>query len=324
MPTFLARKYRRGRPGPTERGIGVCILLLLVVIVAAFITTSGMIARESDEKSVARVQTRFVGLGDGTIQPPAKIEVYTDNLYEKINGKEGAYRAFHVVELKFGRYLDTAAGDEYDVYVYDMALPVNAFGIYMVERNRSARVLQVGRGGYLSGTSVFFWKGKYYVNVLGSADSGEAITGNSKKIAKAIADTITDDGGQFWADTLLPAENRLPHSFSYQATNALAYDFLSQMFIADYAIGGESFQMFIIKTASDGAARVLLDKYAQEAVKYDKILSRTKEKGGEMLLADSMGVYSAIFCKGVYFGGVTECENKDLAAKKAADFRDSL
>ena len=37
-----------------------------------------------------------------------------------------------------------------------------------------------------------------------------------------------------------------------------------------------------------------------------------------------MGVFGAAFCKGIYFGGVAECEDRPLAEQKAAAFRDGL
>ncbi|UCD29122.1 MAG: hypothetical protein JSV03_01160, partial [Planctomycetota bacterium] len=205
MPTFFARKYMRDKPGPTEQVVGVFILILLVLLVGTFLFTSGLFAgKVVDGPVAAKVESRFVALDDSDIAVPAKIEVYTDNLYEKIDGKEGVYRAFHVVELRFGRYRDTAAKQDFDVYVYDMAVPANAFGIYMAERSLTADVFPIGREGYISGTSIFFWKDKYYVYVLGSVDDDQAVLEKSTKIARAIADTISDEGEPFWAVSLLP------------------------------------------------------------------------------------------------------------------------
>ena len=82
---------------------------------AATLTTAPSVATEGDEQSVPVVpseppaaavagRARFVDLGDANILPPVKTERYTDNLYEKIDGREGQFRAFHFVELLFERF----------------------------------------------------------------------------------------------------------------------------------------------------------------------------------------------------------------------------
>lgn len=329
MPTFFARKYMRAKPGPMERVVGWGVLLLLALLVGTFFYTSGLLVEKPTGESAGgpaahAMRTRLVDVVGGDIKTPANIEIYTDNLYEKIDGKEGMFRAYYVVELQFGRYLDTRTKQEYDVYVFDMAEPVNAFGIYMAERSKTADVFEIGRDGYKSDTSIFYWKDKFYVNVQGPVEGGAADFETSKKIATAIADSITDTGAPFWAETTLPAKDRIPHSFNYEATSGLGYDFLKQLFRADYSAGKQSYRLFIHKAESSPAAQAIFEQYAQASAKYDKVLSREKSPGGETLVADSLGIFNVAFCKDIYFGGVTECENKELAIKQATAFRDAL
>jgi hypothetical protein len=325
MPTFFGRQYMRANPGPVERVVGVCLLLLLGLLVGTFFHTSGLLGgKPIAEPAADAVQKRLVDVGDSDIKAPGDIEIYADNLYEKINGKEGMFRAYHVVDLQFGRYLDTRTGREYDVYVYDMAAPANAFGIYMSERSRSAEVFKVGRDGYRSGTSIFFWKDKFYVNVQGPVDGDGSDFETSRKIATAISDSITDSGEAFWAEAVLPVRERVPHSVSYEATSGLGYDFLKRLFKADYSTGDQPYRLFIHKADSVKGARLLFEQFAEASAKYDKILSRDKSEGGEILVADSLGIFNVAFCKGIYFGGVTECEDKELAIKQAVAFCDGL
>ena len=269
-------------------------------------------------------QARFADLGDPSVTVPTKIERYTDNLYEKIDGREGQYRSFGVVDLRFGQYLDTRGQQTFDTYLYDMAEPVNAMGIYMVERSPDVKLIQLGREGYASGASAYFWKGKYYVNVLGPAEGDANAAKTALRIAQAIADSIADDGQPVWADRLLPAQDRLPDSLSYAATSALGYDFLERLFKANYKTGETTYQAFLIKTDNPAKAAELFKKLAEATAKYDKVVARQPSPGGETFTGQSLDVYSVCFHKGVYLGGIIECGDQPLAEKKAAQLRDGL
>lgn len=340
----------RGKPGPRERILGVLVLLLLALVVGVFLLTGGLFADTVNRISILRAAKDLIGISErplflasaedaapaalagqahfadagGGLQTPGKIERYTDNLYEKINGKESMFRAYLFVELRFARYLDAGRQDSYDVYIFDMGQTVNALGIYMAERSREAEVLEIGREGYASGTNVYFYKSKYYVNVLGPVDGGPPVAENSKRIAAAIADTITDAGEPFWAEAALPVEDRVPHSFSYVATSALGYDFLAKMFRADYRTGGTGYQMYLIKADTARQATELFNKFAEATTRYDKVISRETDETGQMIVSESLGVYGAAFHAGTFLAGVVECEDQALAADRAAALRERL
>ena len=55
-----------------------------------------------------------------------------------------------------------------DVYLYDMGQPAQAFGVFSVERTEGLPAVPLGREGYRAEASYFFWKGRYYVQVLAS------------------------------------------------------------------------------------------------------------------------------------------------------------
>ena len=269
-------------------------------------------------------RARFVDPGDPAITVPTKIERYTDNLYEKIDGREGQYRSFNFVELRFAQYLDTRGQQTFDTYLYDMAEPVNAMGIYMVERSPDAKLIQLGREGYASGTSAYFWKGKYYVNVLGPAEGDANAAKIALQIAQAIAESIADDGRPLWADKLLPTLDRLPDSLSYAATSALGYDFLERLFKANYKTGETTYQAFLVKADNPAKAAELFKKLAEATAKYDKVVAQQASPGGETFTGQSLDVFSVCFHKGIYLGGIIECEDRALAERKAAELRDGL
>jgi hypothetical protein len=271
---------------------------------AAAPTASGASASKT---AVTPGQVRFAEVNG--LDAPTKIERYTDNLYEKIDGREPMFRSFGFVELRFGQYLDTRNKQAYDVYLYDMAEPNNAMGVYGKERSNAQASAGVGRDSYLSGASVYFWKGKYYVNVLGPAEASETAVGTAKKIAAAIDKTIADTSSTFWAEDVLPKEERVADSFKYIASGALSYDFLKRVYQAEYKSGEKGYKLFVKKAADAKAAHDLFMQLADASKKYgDEIEQRVDTPGGELLVSKSVDVYMVVVAKGVFVGGVTDCD----------------
>ncbi len=260
---------------------------------------------------------QFAAVTGGQILSPTKIDRFTDNLYEKIDGKEGMFRAFNFVELRFGQYTNTRTQQAHDVYIYDMGEPVNAFGIYMGERSPKAEAWPLGRDGYVSGTSAYFCKDKYYVNVLGPPEANADSLEVSRAIAIAIAGTIPDGDEPFWVEEYLPAEGRVPNTLKYEATSGLGYEFLERIFTVRYKAGEKEYQVFLVRTDDPAGARALFDKFVEATAKYDKVLSKTSDAAGQQMVGDSMGVFCVAFTKGRFFGGVNECEDQALAARQA-------
>jgi hypothetical protein len=273
--------------------------------------------QEQEKVAIKPGRARFARIKGDHILKPEKIERYAENLYEKIDGKEGMFRAFNVVDLRFGQYRDTEDKQSYDVYIYDMGKSVNAMGIYMKERNPRVADSGIGRESYRSGASVYFWKGQYYVNVLGPAGGGDQAHKVARNIAQAIADTIADKGEPFWAEKWLPKEDRVEHSFRYVATSGLGYDFLREIFMASYETDGTPYEMFLHKAATMQQAGELFDQFVKATGEYDKVLKQKSDDTGAYMTADSMGYYTVAFTKGRYFGGVCECEDLELAEQKA-------
>jgi hypothetical protein len=267
---------------------------------------------------------RFVDVAG--LDSPAEVERYTDDLYEKINGREPQFRAYYFVELRFGRYLDVAKKETYDAYIFDMAEPANAFGIYAKERSDAAASVDLGRDGYQSGTATFFCKGKYYVYVLGPADGGDAAAAKSKRVAEAIAGTIAGEDEPFWVESILPVEDRVANSLSYDATSALSYKFLEEIFLAKYRTNDESYDMFLTRAQDSSKIEAMFGQLADqlEESRYDEVVSHKEIDGGEMLVCDSLGYFLVAFRTGVYMGGVIECEDQELAERQAEMLRKRL
>jgi len=253
---------------------------------------------------------------------PDNTRVFTaTNLWEKINGRADIYLTYNVATLTFGTY----RGDKdmaLDVYWYDMTEVDNAFGIYQAEYGGYAEPAPVGREGYRSGSSVFFWIGAHYVRLESPEESTE-LTEAALAVASAIAATVPDNGQPLWADALLPQQDRLPDSFEYQAESAFGLDFLSATFAADYESDAQRYKLFIHRAPDADSAAKTLAAYVQFFDDYGKVLQR----GGDadsVLVGESGGVIDAVFATGRYLGGVSGTTNAQQARRRAVAFRSLL
>jgi len=244
-----------------------------------------------------------------------------DNLYEKIDGRAALYLSYGFVELLFATY---AAGETtLDVYVYNMAEPANAFGIYKAEESPSAESIELGRAGYASESGVFFWKGNYYVNVLVSEPADEAQQA-AMKLAAAIADRLSDSGEPLWAERLLPQADRVPGSFEYYRRDAFGLDFLRDVYAAEYERNGKRFTLFVMKAASQAAAEQAFQEYRKFAAKYGKILSSPEAGAAGMLVVDSAGAYDLVFVEGNLVAGATAAEDLSIVKDAVTKWRKEL
>jgi hypothetical protein len=251
---------------------------------------------------------------------PAEVRRFNaDTLYEKIDGKAQLYLSYNFVELVFATY---AAGEaSLDVYVYDMGQADNAFGIYKAEEGEGAETVEVGRNGYTSGASVFFWKGKHYVNVLaGGEEGGHGAEGGSPevrqaavKLAVAIAERLQDAGQSLWAEQILPQADRVAGSFEFRKSDAFGLDFLNDVFSAQYKVGQKELTLFITRHESPEQAGDVLEKYEAFATRYGKVLGKRDVAGATVMTLQSSGTYDVVFAKGIYCGGVTAAEDREAA-----------
>ena len=84
------------------------------------------------------------------IKPMSPTEFYTaDTLYEKIDGRSPAYQAFNVQQLRCRSFSVLAAAGSYvDVYEYRFDNPVDAFGMFALERDPKGKPTDFAADGY--------------------------------------------------------------------------------------------------------------------------------------------------------------------------------
>jgi hypothetical protein len=345
MATFFGRRYRRARVGGLEKALGAFFLLVTVGIVLGFVSQFFRPASQSAVAGVAAERASEPGAGESAGSAPAVAEVpsplpseasagwqapkqasrYTpENLYIKIDGRADIYLQYRVVSLTFGSYANaTDAKRTIDVYWYDMGKPENAQGIYRAEAPPDAEKAGLGQESYLAGGAVFFVKGSSYVQVLPSGPDpadGEA----AMVIAKGIAASITEEGGDQWASKLLPGEGRIEGSLEFLANDVFDLDFLHDVYTAWYQTDAGGLRLFIHRADSGQAAADLLKRYEAFFREYGEVVWRDADPAKQIIAGDVAGEIDVVFIRGQYLGGVSGADDLEAAKKAAKDFFEGL
>lgn len=283
-------------------------------------------AASSGMQSATTVSSALPTIEGGAWLGPTQVATFDPtNLWEKINGRAEAYLAYDFRKMTFGTYRSAAKStDIVDAFVYEMGDATKAFGIYQSERPSNATSAKVGGDGYASASGLFFSKGKAYVQIIGGESS--ALTAEQYlQIGQAIAAGIADEGGQQWADKMLPADGRVEGSLEFLTEDVFSLDFMHDVFSARYRDGETETVLFIHQAADSKAAAELFAKYADSVVTMGgKVLSREENEQGGYAEGDIVGEFDIIFWKGRYFGGANAAPDLEIGRRRVQFLRDAV
>ncbi|MCX7765290.1 MAG: hypothetical protein N2246_01095 [Candidatus Sumerlaeia bacterium] len=125
-------------------------------------------------------------------QPKGPVGIYNaENLYEYIDGAAELYRAFNVKKVMSRQYAKPEAPDII-VDVFEMNSSSDAFGVYHHSR-REGENAGIGNESEFIGASLFFWKGRYFVSIIGFEETAETKR-TVLELGRKIAEEITDVG----------------------------------------------------------------------------------------------------------------------------------
>jgi hypothetical protein len=347
--TVNKRDFVRTDIGPAEKAIGGSILLLLLLIAAgiaykgsaydANLYTGDPDALESTRAAVEGKAATVRGAGDlrayelagaagapaasnaneisamvAGLSPMGPTEVYNaDTLYEKINGRAPAYLQFNFQELTSRSFLlEGVSGQFIDAYLFRMDSPINAYGIFSIERSEAGGVLDFIADGYRSGMGFFMRQGTTYIQVI--ASSSEALVMNkAEAFARGIAGAIAEDNSGLEGKLLLPLEAQVPGSLTYISEDAYGQNALSRIFEARYAVDGQELTLFAQSCESAEAASTNWDSLKEFYGKYGNMEEAPVIGSARVFVAESFGQWNILLAIESTLVGVVNASDRDVA-----------
>ena len=112
--------------------------------------SSGESGMENPAPTTPALKKQPLDIALAGIKPMSDTEFYTsDNLYEKIDGRAPAYQGFNFQQLRCRSFgVNAAPGSFVDVYEYRFDSPVDAFGMFAMERDPKGKPLDFVADGY--------------------------------------------------------------------------------------------------------------------------------------------------------------------------------
>jgi len=238
-----------------------------------------------------------------------------DTLYEKINGRAPAYLEFNFQELTCRSFtIDSAPGNFIDVFIFTMDSPLNAFGIFSLERDDSAIPVDFIRDGYQSEMGYFFRQGSAYVQVLAS-DSSAAVMDPAEAFARSLAASIPVDDSGLDARSLLPTDHQVADSINYLQTDAYGLSLLKDVYEARYTVDGRGFTFFAMQAAGAEEASAAWDQITEFNRSYAEVTEQGELAGANYLISDNFGDWNVYFMKGQAVGGVINAPDQAVARR---------
>jgi hypothetical protein len=193
------------------------------------------------------------------LQKMGDIEIYNpDNLYDIINGAADSYLKYDFEELKLVRY--KGVDDQFlKIEIYRHSTNATAFGIYSNERPSKGNWVDVGVQGYYESKILNFYKGRYYVKLMGyKIDNIEELLLSAAQI---VGDNLEGNNELPILLESFPKEGKIEYSERYIHKEFLGYRSLTEAFLVDYEVDGKDFKMFLIKKSDAHVCRKMLEDY---------------------------------------------------------------
>ncbi|UCH85153.1 MAG: hypothetical protein JSW50_05540 [Candidatus Latescibacterota bacterium] len=235
------------------------ITRIVVVCLAAAVCLLPCSARGGDGESAESVsfENVFPTLEGWT--PDGEPEVfYPETLFEYINGAAEVYLTYDFVALGALTY-DKGEKQSLTIDVYRHKDLRNAFGIYSAEKPEETDFLSIGSQGYYAKGILNFFKGPYYVKVMGYyLEDDEAML---TSIANEVAGNLDGEAAFPKMLSCFPAEGKITNSEKFIARNFLGHGFLHAAYTASYDLDGASLVVFIIEAADAAESQEMLNQY---------------------------------------------------------------
>lgn len=172
------------------------------------------------------------------------VEFGRGSLFDYINGGAEVYLDLDFVKVGAREYIAPLEEETYfTLDIYDMAEPVNAFGIFAAERYGEKIEMGLGVSSYLSGGSLYFWARNYYVKIRAD-DEGATVDKILLAMGKHVSEKIGDPGKPPKELSLFPETNKIKSSEKYAKGNLLGFSFLKG-FYCQYQNKKEELKLYL-------------------------------------------------------------------------------
>ncbi len=247
------------------------------------------------------------------LAPMGQTEFYSaDTLFEKIDGRAPAYVGFNFQQLRSRSFsVIGLEGSFVDVFEFRMDTPINAFGIFALERDPKGRLLTYVSDGYAGELGYYFRQGSYYIQILAS-DQKPRTTELAAAVAENRAKSIPVDDAGLDGRRRLPNLGLIPESVTFIQDNAQGQAFMKNVFQASYNFDGANVPFFVMVATPEAAAEGW-KSYRAFSSRFGKTSDVPGISGAQIFEAESFGTWKVIYQRQGELGGAYDAEDRAKA-----------
>ncbi|MDD5327866.1 MAG: hypothetical protein PHY02_08655 [Phycisphaerae bacterium] len=328
-----------GRMKHLESVISVCLLAVLVLIgIGIFVKQSDYdvtrygvppspgSGETSQQQDGAGQSAIGAGLAPAGFEELSKAKSYnSDNLYEKINGKAPLYTESGFKELFTQRFISTSDPNLWiEFYAYDMGGVKNAFSVYSVQKRAESQPYPSIQIAYKTSNALYFVHGRYYIELVGSAESDELFKAVTEIAGNIQANLAVDKDADMAEFAMFPRENQVADSIKFYLENAFGCEKLTNTFSARYKIGNETITAFLSKRADSKEAEAVSEGYLKFLIENGAKIKDTTNKTIAGRVVDFYGATEIVFAVGPFVAGIHEAQSQASAEKLAEELINKL
>lgn len=239
-------------------------------LAAVFAAAWGLVAGplRAQERPASPELAALVPRLEGWALSEAPRPYFPETLFEYIDGAAESYLSYDFRELLVADFQRAGSQATLTAEIYDMGLPLNAFGIYGAERYPENPPSGIGELDYLEDEALNFLAGRFYVKLL-AFGLGEDTGATLKAFGTVLAKAIGPGPGLPRLVRAFPDEGLVARSEKYIKSNVMGYAFLRDGYVATYRRGGRDLEGFFIDLGGEPAAEAALARLL-EALAADK------------------------------------------------------
>jgi hypothetical protein len=304
------RQLYRRRFSATETRLGIVVLVALASILG-WVAWKGanpdptLFALETDLSQPAAAVTADrgpvpMGLASDDWSERKLSQFDYDNLYVKINGREGYYKSFEDAQKAV------------DIELYDLGSAANAVGAYSGERSPDVTP-QASESGlaHMERNALFLTRGRFYLRAIGSDESPEVRAQlehlRSRFELELPAEPLP------WGYALFAGRMGIePGAVSFAPENAFSFGFARNVYSATL---DDDAELFVTLAGSESDATELADRFRNGFLQYG-----TRESG---LIKDRyLGTWAAVTATGPWVVGIRRAPSPEGALRAVENLSD--
>ena len=188
-----------------------------------------------------------------------------ETLSDRINGEAELYFPYGFDRMGAARYVsDKNATTGIDVEIYRMGSLLDAFGMYANYRQKDGKEINAGAESNLSSSQLIFYQDRYFIHIQltggDTAGAEEALI----KCGRDVAARLPGPKSQPPELSIVDRSEVMKGTERYLPQSLLGYDFLNKGVIADAAIPGVHFQMFVLLNTTQQSATIVFDRFRSQ------------------------------------------------------------